>query len=91
MLLKGGFLYVTPFIIIILRAIYLGFFKSNNDLLKALASYIFVYFVMMVSYNLPSFTTDYIFVWISVTACFTASLRNHSDNEVYQALNSRFK
>lgn len=90
-LLKGGLVYSIPFVVILLRASYLGFFRSNNDLAKALASIILLYVIMMFYFNLPSYSTDYVFVWISVSACFTASLRNHSNAQVYQAINSRFK
>ena len=89
-LLKGGLLYSIPFVIILLRASYLGFFRSKNDLAKALASIIFIHVIMMVSFNLPEYSTYYILVWISVSACFTPSIRNCSNEEVYQVINSRF-
>lgn len=88
-LLKGGLLYSIPFVIILLRASYLGFFKSSNDLAKALAAIIFIHVIMMVSFNLPEYSTYYILVWISVSACFTPSIRNCSNKEVYQVINSR--
>lgn len=90
-LLKGGLLYSIPFVLILLRASYLGFFRSNNDLVKALASYIFIYLIVMALFNLPSYSTNYILLWISVSACFTASLRNCSNEEVYQVINFRFR
>lgn len=88
-LLKGGLLYSIPFVIILLRASFLGFFRSRNDLAKALGSIIFIHVIMMVSFNLPEYSTYYILVWISVSACFTPSIRNCSNKEVYRVINSR--
>jgi hypothetical protein len=89
-ILKGGLLYLVPFIIVLLRASYLGFFKSNNDLVKALASLIIIYILMMSYFNLPSFTTRYIFLWIAASACFSPSIRRYSNDEVCNAINSKF-
>jgi hypothetical protein len=90
-LLKGGLLFSIPFLLILFRAIYLGFFRTKNDLTKALSAYIFVFFIIMGYFNLPDYSTHYILLWISVSACFTPALRNHSNEEVYLAINSHFK
>ena len=65
-LLKGGLLYVIPFTIILLRAAYLGFFRSNNDLSKAMAAIILVHFIIMFVFNLPDYSSKYILFWISI-------------------------
>lgn len=85
--LKGGLIYLLLFISILLRACYLGFYKSNNDLVKAMASLILMYVIIMSYFNVPAFTTKYIFIWISVVVCFTPSIRNFNNEEIYQAIN----
>lgn len=90
-LLKGGLLYSVPFVLILLRASYLGFFRSKNDLLIALAALVLIHVIMMFYFNLPDFSTRYILVWISASACFNPELRNYSNLEVYKILNSHFK
>lgn len=90
-LLKGGLLYSIPFILILLRASYLGFFRSSNDLAKALASILLIFVIMMAYFNLPIYSTSYIFIWISVSACLTPVIRNYSNEEVRQVIDSRFK
>lgn len=90
-ILKGGLLYLVPYILILLRASYLGFIKSNNDMVKSLAALILIYVLMMFHFNLPAFTTRYIFIWIAVSACFTPSLRNYHNEDIYKALNSTFR
>jgi hypothetical protein len=88
-LLKGGLLYLIPLLLILLRASFLGFFRSNNDLTKAMASVILIYVMMMAFFNLPNFGTQYILVWIFASACFTQKIRYYSNEEVSQAINYR--
>jgi hypothetical protein len=88
-LLKGGLLYLIPFLMILLRASFLGFFRSNNDLVKAMASVILIFVMMMAFFNVPNFGTQYILVWIFASACFTKKIRNYSNEEVSQAINYR--
>jgi hypothetical protein len=90
-ILKGGLIYLVPFILILLRASYLGLFKSNNDLAKASASLILIYLIMMSYFNLPVYSTKYISLWIYISICFTPSMRNYSNEEIYQAINLPFK
>ena len=87
-ILKGGLLYLIPFLIILLRASYLGFYKSNNDLVKALAYLILIYIIIMFFFNIPSFTTKYIFLWISVSVCFTPEIRSTNNDEIFKKINS---
>jgi hypothetical protein len=89
LLLRGGALYLIPFIIILLRASYLGLYNSNNDLVKALASLLLIYLIIMSAFNVPVFSTKYIFMWISICICFTPEIRNASNEEIYQKFNSR--
>jgi len=86
-ILRGGLLYLVPFVLIFLRASWLGFFRSNNDIVKALAILVFLHLVLMFYFNLPDYSTYYIFIWISITACFSQRMRDYSNGDVYKALN----
>lgn len=85
-LLKGGFVYSIPFILILLRASYLGILRSRNELTKALGLIILVHIIMMAYFNLPDFSPKYILTWIAASACFNTSLRNSTNEEFYQAI-----
>jgi hypothetical protein len=74
-LLKGGILYLIPMMIIFLRSAYLGFFKTNNDFTKALATLILFQIIGMVSFGLPDYSTPYVLVWVCVSACYSKDLR----------------
>lgn len=87
-ILKGGLLYLIPFIIIFLRAIYLGFFSSRNDLAKSLATILLIHLIIMFTFNLPDYSSKYIFVWVAVSACFNPGIRNITNEELAEAFNS---
>ncbi len=87
-ILRGGLLYLIPFAIIFLRAIYLGIFRSRNGMVKALASLIFIHFFMMFSFNLPDFSVYYMVIWISILTCLSSKIRNYSDKDIYYLFNS---
>jgi len=91
LILKGGLIYTALFVVILLRASYLGFFKSKNDIVKALASLIFIHVVMMLYFNLPDYSTRYVLIWIFASVCFTPEMRNLSNEEVHYAINSKLK
>ena len=86
-ILRGGLLYLVPFVIIFLRASYLGFFCSKNDLVKALAILVFLHLALMFYFNLPDYSTYYVFIWIAITACFNQRMREYSNADIYRVLN----
>jgi hypothetical protein len=86
-LLKGGLLYVIPYLIILFRSFYLGYFRSNNDLSKALAFIILIQILGMVSFNLPDYSTRYVLVWIAVSAGFNRNLRETPNFKIIKLLN----
>jgi len=87
LILRGGLLYLIPFSLIFLRAIYLGFLQSKNELIKALASILVIHLIMMFYFNLPDFSSYYILVWISIAVCFNSKMRGYTNEEIYHALN----
>lgn len=87
-ILKGGLFYLIPFILILLRASYVGFYKSNNDLSMALAAILLIHLVIMFTFNLPDYSSKYIFIWIAISASFTREIRQLSNDEIYEAINA---
>ena len=68
----------------------LGFFNSNNDLVKALAAIILIHITSMMSFGLPDYSVQYIVIWISVSACFSSELRKITNVELSESFNSYF-
>lgn len=88
-LLKGGLLYLVPLLVIFFRAIYLGLFRSKNDLSKAFALIILIQLYNMAAFGLPDFSSKYSIVWLCVSGCFSWKLRNIDNNELMYKLIQR--
>jgi len=88
LLFKGGLLYLIPFLIILIRAFFLGFFKSKNYITKALAILILIYIISMYGWNWPDLSARYLFLWVSVSGCYNSDLRSISNEDIYQLINT---
>lgn len=88
LLFKGGLLYLIPFLIILMRAFYLGFFKSKNYIVKALAILILIYMISMYGWNWPDLSARYLFLWISVSGCYNAELRSINNETIFTLINT---
>lgn len=79
-ILKGGIISIVMFMYISLKAIHLGLYRSNNILSKAFAIYILIYIIQMISFGQPSLSIKYVFVWLSISFCFSKNFRTISEN-----------
>lgn len=78
-ILKGGYIYLGLIIFLSLGAMLNGFFRSKNLLSKACAAFIFIQFIEMIGFGLPSLTVKYLFFWIAIVSCFYKPILNNSD------------
>ena len=78
-ILVGGWIYLGLILLISLRAMYLGFFKSRNILTKAFAAIILTYLFDMVGFALPALTLKHFMIWMGISVCYSAKIRNFSD------------
>lgn len=81
-ILKGGFIYLITFVLFLSHAAYLGFFKSQNMLTKAMALYLVAHIIYLVPYGLPAFNFEYIILWICVFYCHFSRLRALTDKQL---------
>lgn len=79
MILKGGLIYLCLFMFILLYSAYLGFFKTKNSLSKAMSLYLLVHLISLIPFGLPSFSFEYIIVWICVLYCQSGKFRALTD------------
>ncbi len=91
LIMKGGIINLLLFLLILFKAIYLGFFRSKNFLIKGIASYLFIYFVDMFAFGQPTFSIKYCLVWISIAVCFSKKYRSLNELQLKTILNSRNK
>lgn len=86
-LLKAGGIYLLLMVLIFLRSIYLGFFKSRNQMSKSFAAILLLYLIGMIAFNLPVFSPDYVVAWICVVLCHVKDIRKLEDRQVRLLLN----
>jgi hypothetical protein len=88
-ILKGGFVSLFFYLFFLLNSAYIGFFKTNNTLTKAMALYLVAHVIYLLPFGLPSFSLEYIIVWICVAYCQSKIWRMKSDIDIkiYLGLN----
>jgi hypothetical protein len=88
-LIKGGFLYLIPMMLLFFSSFYLGLFSSRNDLAKGIGFLIFWHILYMASFGMALFNVTYFMVWIAVAACLNRELRGTSNTDLQVAFNRK--
>jgi hypothetical protein len=86
LILKGGIVFALIYVFILLKAAFLGFFKSNNLLTKALAIWIFLSLIELYPFGWPAFNTRYFIIWMGSVICLSKFYRKMNDDEIYKLL-----
>lgn len=81
-LLHGGLLYLIPYVLLLLRSFYLGFFRSNNKFVNSLALYLFCNIVLLYPSGRFNLDLNTIMIWVAVGVCSTRHYRNSLDVEL---------
>lgn len=79
MMLKGGLVFVFLYIIIMMRAIFLGLFYSKNKLSKGLAFYVLVQLVSMYPLPIPVMNLQCFILWYSIALLDNKGIRYAND------------
>jgi hypothetical protein len=82
-ILKTGVLGLLLMIIIALRAIFLGVFRSKNTFTIICALIVLERYFAMNSGALAEYSMNYILYWICVGGCLSERIRNTSNIEIY--------
>jgi hypothetical protein len=85
-ILKGGILSLSLLLLILIPAVYFGFFKSKNILSKAAAMFILLWIIYLKPVVGVAFSMHYVLVWISVGICYSKKINNLSDGQIKEYL-----
>jgi hypothetical protein len=84
MILHGGILLLIFYLAVASRAFYLGFFKSNNILSKAMALYIALFIVFLfTSFSPFEFSIKIIIFWLCIIFCYSRTWRMKTNIEIW--------
>ena len=82
MILKGGIIYLALYILVLFKAFYKGYFKTNNDFTKAFACICLITIIELIPYGIQSFNLKYLSIWIGVGLCLSRQVRQMTNNEI---------
>lgn len=83
LILKGGVIYLTCFVGVLLTSAYKGLFKSNNLFVKAFAIIMIIAVIDLYPFGWPKFNFHYFTVWVGVYICNKQRYRRMTDYQVY--------
>ena len=86
LILKGGLLYLIPYIMTLSICAYKGLIRSNNYLCRAFGAIAFVRIVSLIPFGVAYFTIQEMVVWTGVMICNSPYYLNMTDQEVYQEI-----
>ena len=83
-ILSGGIISLTLYVLVLLSAVIKGFFHTKNHLTKAFAAYIAVSLFNLIPFGLPECSVTFFVVWVGAAICGSPYYRNMTDEEVKQ-------
>lgn len=82
LVLYGGYLYVFLLAVVLMKAIYNGFFRSNNMLSKISASYILIFLIEAFPAGVMMFNIRFYILWFCVVLCWNSNVYQMEDQEI---------
>ena len=84
MILKGGIIYLVLYVLILWKAFYKGYFKTNNDFTKAFACMCIISCIELIPYGIQMVNFKYIALWMGVGLCLNKYIRQMTNAEIRQ-------
>jgi hypothetical protein len=75
-ILKGGIISISLFLLIVLPAAVKGIFYSSNNLSKAAGFWIIIWLMNLYPTTVVAFNLNYVILWIAVGICYNKKIRN---------------
>ena len=86
LILNGGVIYLGLYLLILIPAMFKGFFLSRNLFSKSCAILIFMHLIDMAPFGLPTFSLRQFTLWFCVAVCFSKEMRLKDDEEISEFL-----
>jgi hypothetical protein len=90
-ILKGGLVYLIPFLTILLISISLAFTKGKNDIVRAFSTILIIHIIGMISFNIPDTSIKYFTVWFAASVCLNPKIRAMTNDQISYLLNNNSK
>ena len=86
LILRGGLLYLIPYVGILGLSFYNGYFKSRNLFCKSFAIICLMQIICLYPYGWPAFNFLHFVIWLGVWICNSKVLRIMSDSQIKRML-----
>lgn len=83
LILRGGFLYLVPYVVTLGITAVTGYFKSKNLFCKAFAFMCLMQIISLYPYGWPAFNFFHFFLWLGVWVCNIKTFREMEDEQVF--------
>ena len=82
LILRGGFLYLIPYVAILAFTVFNGYFKSRNLFCKSFAIMCLMQIISLYPYGWPAFNFFHFTLWLGVWICNIKPFREMNDNQI---------
>lgn len=82
LILRGGFFYLIPYVVILFLSFFNGYFRSKNLFCKSFAILCLMQLVYLYPYGWPMFNFYHFMVWLGVWVCNSKMLRSMDDARI---------
>lgn len=89
LILRGGLLYLIPYVGILGMSFYNGYFKSRNLFCKSFAIICLMQIISLYPYGWPAFNYLHFVIWLGVWTCNSRVLRLMTDRQIKKLVFSR--
>lgn len=83
-ILKGGLLYLIPYLLLLGTSFYNGLFRSKNIFCKSFAIICLMKILSLYPFGWPAFDFLHLVVWLGVWVCNSKTIRNMNDDKIKQ-------
>lgn len=86
LILRGGFLYLIPYVAVLALSAVNGYFRSRNLFCKSLAIMCLMQIVYLYPFGWPAFNFIHFVIWIGVWVCNRPQIRKLTDEQIYSTV-----
>ncbi len=91
MILKGGYITIALYLLLLLPAAYLGIFKSNNIVARMSGYYIITYLILWTVTYHPTYSARMLLLWMAAGTAMSSTARSIRDVDLIAAIAHRSK
>lgn len=86
LILRGGYVYLIPYVVCLLLSFYNGYFRSRNLFCKSFAIMCLMQLLSLYPFGWPMFNFFHFIIWIGVWICNNERVRGMNDQQIIKIM-----